>query len=142
MNEINEITYECREIPAEDEIRRLYEAVGWQAYLQEFERLMAGIENSTLVLTARRGEELVGFLRAVGDEYTSLYIQDILVLPTYQGRGIGGELLTRCLEHFPDVRQKIVLADRSPRLKKFYREHGFTVLTEESEVNAFVKFSS
>ena len=139
---MKDITYQSQEIPHRNEIRQLYEAVGWQAYLQEFEQLWAGIENSVFVLTARHGEELIGFLRAVGDGHTSLYIQDILVSPDYQGQGIGSEMLTRCLDRFPDVRQKIILADRLPRLIKFYEKHGFKALTEDSEITAFIKFNS
>ena len=139
---MDDISFHHQEIPDKNEIRKLYEAVGWQAYLQEFDRLLAGIENSLLVITARHQEELIGLLRAVGDKHTILYIQDILIKPEYQNQGIGSELLNRCLEHFPQVRQKIVLADSTPRLKNFYAENGFTKLIEESDVTAFVKFTN
>ena len=139
---MDDISFQHQEIPGKNEIRKLYEAVGWQAYLQEFERLLAGIENSLLVITARHQEELIGLLRAVGDKHTILYIQDILIKPEYQNQGIGSELLNRCLEHFPQVRQKIILTDSTTQLKNFYAKNGFTELTEESEVTAFVKFTN
>ena len=50
-------------------------------------------EHSLRILGAHDGEKLVGIIRAVGDGYSVLFIQDILVLPEYQRKGIGNRLM-------------------------------------------------
>ena len=73
----------------EADILRLYESVGWTAYTDHPEVLRKGFENSMLILTAYEGDQLLGIIRAVGDGYTVVFIQDILVFPEYQRKGIG-----------------------------------------------------
>ena len=68
----------------EEEIRRLYTAVGWTAYTEDMPALERGIRNSLLVLGAYEYGELAGLIRAVGDGATIVFIQDILVLPEKQ----------------------------------------------------------
>ena len=65
----------------EDEIRRLYTAVGWTAYTGNMPALREGFRNSLLTLAAYEGEDLLGLIRTVGDGATIVFIQDILVFP-------------------------------------------------------------
>ena len=62
----------------EDEIRRLYTAVGWTAYTGNMPALREGFRNSLLTLAAYEGEDLLGLIRTVGDGATIVFIQDIL----------------------------------------------------------------
>ena len=68
----------------EDEILSLYRSVGWSAYTDHPDTLRKGFENSLLTLAAYRGGQLLGLLRAVGDGYTMVFVQDILVFPEHQ----------------------------------------------------------
>ena len=45
-------------------------------------KLKNAINNSLKVLTAWDDEKLVGLIRVIGDGYTIIYIQDILILTT------------------------------------------------------------
>ena len=47
----------------------------------------------------------------VGDGYTILYIQDLLVHPDFARQGIGSRLLLRILGKYESVYQKILLTD-------------------------------
>ena len=76
-----------------NEIINLYESVGWANYVEHPQRLREGYKNSLCVLAAYKDTELVGILRAVGDNATILFIQDIIVLPKYQRMGIGTKLI-------------------------------------------------
>ena len=105
-----------------DEIVRLYQSVGWTNYLARTELLKEAYENSLCVLAAYDGETLVGILRAVGDGLTIVFIQDILVLPDHQRRGLGTALLT----------------DNTEKTRAFYRSAGFTA-AEEIDCRAFIK---
>lgn len=89
--------------------------VGWpnpptpEAHL----RLLYG---SSHIVLAREGEEgrdgpVVGFITAVSDGVLSAYIPLLEVLPEYQGRGIGGELVRRMLAQLSDYYMVDLLCD-------------------------------
>jgi ribosomal protein S18 acetylase RimI-like enzyme len=59
-------------------------------------RLLHGSEHVVIARDADSGE-VVGFVTAVGDGVLSAYIPLLEVLPEYQGRGIGTELVRRML---------------------------------------------
>ena len=82
---------------------RLYESVGWTAYTAEPEKLQRAFENSLSVLGAFDGEKLLGIIRAVGDGETIVFIQDLLVFPEYQRKGVGRALVSVVLEKYRDV---------------------------------------
>ncbi len=69
------------------------------------QRWSAAFRHSLLVLAAWEDGELAGLIRAVGDGATIVFIQDILVAPERQRRGIGTALLRALLERFNGVRQ-------------------------------------
>ena len=104
---------EYREYKAED-VLRLYASVGWTAYTDDPAALERGFRHSLLVL-----------IRAVGDGATIVVIQDILVAPERQRRGIGTALLRAVLERFNGVRQIELTTDDTPETAAFYRSLGF-----------------
>ena len=114
----------------EADILRLYESVGWTAYTENPEVLRTGFENSMLILTAYEGDQLLGIIRAVGDGYTVVFIQDILVFPEYQRKGIGSALLQAILDRYSHVRQIELATDNTPKTIAFYKSMGFRELSE------------
>lgn len=124
---------------AADEVLRLYEAVGWTNYTRRPEMLRRAVEGSLLVLEARHNGRLVGLVRAVGDGASILCVQDLLVLPEYQRRGIGGRLLRELLARYHDVYQTMLLTDDTPEHAAFYEHAGFTK-AEKYGCGAYVIF--
>lgn len=114
----------------EEEIRQLYASVGWTAYTEDLAALKRGFENSLLVLGAYEQDALIGILRAVGDGETILFIQDILVLPAYQRKGVGTALMQAALNRYRSVRQIELVTDDTPDTVAFYRSLGFRMLSE------------
>ena len=114
----------------EEEIIRLYSAVGWTAYTENMPALREGFKNSMLVLAAYDGEELLGLIRAVGDGATIVFVQDILVFPDKQRQGIGTALLKAILDRYPDVRQIELATDNTPKTVAFYKSMGFSEMSE------------
>ena len=112
-------------IPTKEELMELYSSVEWTAYTGDPERLERAVRNSKDVYTAWVAGRLVGLLRTVGDGEIILYVQDILVDPYYQGRGIGKELLRRVETDYEDLRQKVLLADTEEKLTDFYCDRGW-----------------
>ena len=114
----------------EEEILRLYEAVGWKAYTADPDALRRGFSSSLLTLGAYEGDELLGIIRLVGDGETIVLIQDVLVFPDRQRRGVGTALVKAALERYPRVRQIHLTADDTPAALEFYRSLGFRDLGE------------
>ena len=114
----------------EAEILRLYQSVGWTAYTDHPEVLQKGFESSMLTLAAYEGDQLLGVIRAVGDGYTVVFVQDILVFPEYQRKGIGSALLQAILDRYSHVRQIELATDNTPKTIAFYKSMGFCELSE------------
>ena len=110
----------------EKEILNLYSSVGWTAYTDEPQALKLGFQNSLLVLAAYEGEELLGIIRVVGDGVTIVFIQDLLVFPEKQRKGVGTALVKAILERYPTVRQIELTTDQSPETVAFYKSLGFS----------------
>lgn len=113
-----------------DEIKKLYDAVGWTAYTDDMDALEKGYENSLKILAAYEGDKLLGIIRAVGDGFTVVFIQDILVFPEEQGKGIGKALIKAMLDYYPNVRQIQLTTDIDPKTIAFYKSVGFIELSE------------
>lgn len=122
---VDGIRYVTEAIPGERMLETLYSDAGWTSYLDAMDRSLAGICNSLRVVTAWDDTSLVGMARAVGDGYTILYVQDILVLGTYQRRGIGRALMQRLIRPYLGVRQVVLISDDTAETHKFYRACGF-----------------
>src|SRR5690606_15474266 len=72
----------------DEELVGLYASVGWTAYTKDREALRRGVDNSSCVITARRDGALIGLARAVSDDATICYLQDVLVHPGHRRGGI------------------------------------------------------
>ncbi len=79
-----------------DQLTALFNSVGWERRTAERERLAQLVRGSLYVVSAWDGARLVGFARAISDGAFNAYISTVAVLPAYQKRGIGRELI-RCL---------------------------------------------
>lgn len=127
--------YQCYHEP---EILALYDSVGWSNYTANPKLLGNAYHHSLKIFGAYDNETLLGIIRVVGDGYSIIYIQDILVLPQYQRMGIGTALLNKILEEYKDVYQKTLLTDNTEQTIAFYKSLGFSMDTE-IECRAFMK---
>ena len=114
----------------EKEIVRLYTEVGWTAYTDNLSILRRGFENSLLVLAAFENNELIGIIRVVGDGFTIVFVQDILVFPNQQRKGVGSLLLQAILDRYKNVRQIELATDNTPQTNAFYKSMGFSEFSE------------
>ena len=123
----------------EAEILPLYKAVGWSNYYEHPEMLQQAYAGSLCILAAYEDEKLIGIIRAVGDECSILFIQDILVYPEYQRKGIGTALIRAVLEQYPHVYQIELATDNTEKTVSFYKSLGFRAM-QEIGCCAFLKF--
>lgn len=106
-----------------DEVIALYSAVAWTAYTRDADALARALAGSHLVLTARDDGALVGLVRTVSDAATICYVQDLLVHPAAQRRGIGRALLRNVLDRYAGCRQLVLVTDADGP-DAFYRALG------------------
>jgi len=69
-----------------------------------------------------KANKVVGFINAISDGVLSAYIPLLEVLPEYQNKGIGSELVTRMLVSLKNLYMVDILHDE--HLKKYYARFG------------------
>lgn len=109
-----------------DQIIYLYKDAKWTNYVNDVEKLQRAINNSRLVITAWDDKKLVGLIRTVGDGESITYIQDLLVLESYQRKGIGKTLINKVKKLTKDIRMTVLLTDECEKSRKFYESLGFS----------------
>jgi ribosomal protein S18 acetylase RimI-like enzyme len=80
-----------------DQLTVLFNAVGWERRTADRERLAQLLRGSRYVVSAWESDQLAGFARAISDGAANAYVSTVAVLPEYQKRGIGRELIRRLL---------------------------------------------
>lgn len=111
-------------------ILNLYIDNGWTMYTKNSDSLFKGILNSLYTYAAYDNDKLIGLIRVVGDYYTIIYIQDILVLEEYHHKGIGTTLMQYVINKHKDVRQICLMTGKSDKQKAFYEKNGFKEYTD------------
>ena len=97
--------------------------VGWPSP-PSTETLMKILEGSSVVVLAVDDEtsRVVGFVTAVTDGVLAAYIPLLEVLPEYQRRRIGEELMRRVMERLDGLYMVDLLCD--PNMDAFYSRFG------------------
>lgn len=112
---------EARELPCED-VLALYRANDWSAATKP-DTLLAALSASHTLVTAWEGTRLIGLGNAISDGHLVVYYPHLLVLPDYQGRGIGRELMQRLMARYTGFHMQMLTADG--RAISFYEDLGF-----------------
>ena len=112
-----------------DDVLHLYQAVGWTNYTNQPQMLEQSLAHSLAIYVARDGEEIVGLVRLVGDGFSSVFVQDLIVLPSYQRQGIGSDLMKEALGDFKDTYQVQLVTEQTEKTLRFYRSLGFETLS-------------
>ena len=108
-----------------DQVIELYRAstLGARRPIDDRARMAAMIANANLVITAWRGDTIVGISRALTDFRYVTYLADLAVRATEQRHGIGKELIRQTQAVAPEA-QIVLLA--APAAESYYPHIGFT----------------
>ena len=112
-----------------DDVLHLYQAVGWTNYTNQPQMLEQALTHSLATYLARDGEKIVGLVRLVGDGFSSVFVQDLIVLPSYQRQGIGSNLMKEALADYKDAYQIQLATELTEKTLGFYRSLGFETLS-------------
>ncbi len=121
-----QITY-IQRTPTADEFNMLTEVVGWGKRTNEI--VEEALSNTLCSICAYDGEKLIGYGRIIGDKTIFLYIQDVMIIPEYQGKKIGTGIMNTLLEKIneykkvnPEIRTYL---GASKGRESFYERFGF-----------------
>lgn len=133
---MNKETIEFKEniIPQLPELLALYRAVDWQNYTKNPQMLEQAWRNSLFTLTIWQNNHLIGAIRVVGDGFSLIYIQDLLIFPDFQRQGLDKLLLDKVLEKYPQVYMRLLMTDDSPAVRAFYENCGWKDLSRYHSV--------
>jgi len=126
--------------PPGDQFWELFQTTGWnENYQLTQEELMQALCSSWYLLSVYDGEQLVGFGRLVSDGVLHAMLYELIVLPEYQGQGIGEKILERLIERCQKagVRDIQLLCARGKR--EFYEKRGFAARPDEAPGMQYVR---
>lgn len=115
-----------KDLPSE-QLHKLFMSVGWSDGSETSDMIKyynIPFTNSTLVISAWENERLIGAVRVLSDKMFRSIIYDLFVLPEFQNKGIGKELVKRCIEHFPNSEW---LVQTTEKISSYYEKNGFKV---------------
>ena len=117
---------EKKNLPSE-QLHGLFMSAGWSdgsGTPDMLEHFNMPFINSTLVISAWENERLVGVVRVLSDKIIRSVIYDLVVLPEYQNKGIGTELIKRCIAKFPHSEW---LVQTTEKISNYYEKIGFNI---------------
>lgn len=114
------------ELTAEDFIR-LKVATGFKN--RPIEQVKNALANNLYDVTVIHNNETIGMGRLIGDGVMYWYLQEIVVLPEYQGIGIGRIIVEKLLNHIKENTEPGTFVNVGltavPGKEAFYEKFGF-----------------
>ena len=112
--------------PTVEEYHKLCEAVGWEHV--DVEATETGLRNALFSVCVIYGDKVIGCGRVVGDGGIYFYVQDVIVLPEFQGKGLGRRIMDAVMSYLdshadPNAFFGLMAAKG---VSRFYEKYGFT----------------
>lgn len=103
-----------------EEVADLLKLVGMAYHTADIHR--QAFDNSAVVMFVFDEDRLIGFGRAISDGAYQSAIYDVAILPEYQGKGIGKQLVGEIVQKCP---QGNIILYAAPGKDKFYERLNF-----------------
>ena len=112
----------------------------WESVWDEapsIDQVKLAMENTLFRVSVFDNEKLIAMARVIGDKGLDYYIKDVVVIPEYQGKGVGRILIDELLKYINDNGIKgteiFVELCAMPDVIPFYEKFGF----ESNEASMF-----
>ena len=108
-----------------EEYLTLRRSVGWRDTATEKTKI--ALKNSLYSIVVEKNESVIGMGRIVGDGGIYYYIQDVIVIPEKQNRGIGTKIMERLMSYIKQVAEpgSFIALMSAEGLSEFYKQFGF-----------------
>jgi len=93
-----------------------------------FELVKKCIDNS-FCFGAYLDNKQIGFARVITDFTRFAYLADVFILPEYQGKGLGKQMLNSIFSH-PDLKDITKWSLNTSDAHELYKQFGFTSISE------------
>ena len=114
--------YKYNEIISAKALSDLRESVGWNRMENEYKNPLL---TSFYHITVYEKNELIGYIDCVSNGVTDAYIQDLIVHPNYQKKGVDTELMNQMITYLKEKRIYMISVVYEESLKPFYEKFGF-----------------
>lgn len=125
---MDQITYLNKKMIAPDELKNLFDSVGWAQNLTP-DQLQCAIFKSSHSVSAWNGKKLVGLIRSMNDDIYSSNIDLLLVHKDYQHQGIATNLIKELLSDIKHI-QYISTSPNERKNFHLYQQFGFEEITD------------
>ena len=120
-----------------EEFNYLYDAVGWGSYDEKVSE--KSLANTMYSVSVYDDDKIIGYGRIIGDGICFLYIHDVMVIPKYQNKKIGSQIMNKLLEKVNQIKIENpyvrVYLGASKGKEKFYERFGF-ITREEANLGS------
>ncbi len=110
-----------------EEFNYLYDAVGWGSFDEKVSE--KALANTMYSVSVYDDDKIIGYGRIIGDGICFLYIHDVMVIPKYQNKKIGSQIMNKLLEKVNQIKIENpyvrVYLGASKGKEKFYERFGF-----------------
>ena len=110
-----------------EEFNYLYDAVGWGSYDKKVSE--KALANTMYSVSLYDDDKIIGYGRIIGDGICFLYIHDVMVIPKYQNKKVGSQIMNKLLEKVNQIKIENpyvrVYLGASKGKEKFYERFGF-----------------
>ena len=110
-----------------EEFNYLYDAVGWGSYDEKVSE--KALANTMYSVSVYDDDKIIGYGRIIGDGICFLYIHDVMVIPKYQNKKVGSQIMNKLLEKVNQIKIENpyvrVYLGASKGKEKFYERFGF-----------------
>ena len=110
-----------------DNFNYLTDKVGWGT--RDNKIIEEALNNTLYSVSINDDNKIIGYGRIIGDKTIFLYIQDIMVIPEYQGQKVGIKIMNTLLskvDEYKKVNPNIrTYLGASKGKEKFYERFGF-----------------
>jgi len=113
-----------------EEFNYLYDEVQWGAYdIETTKKLL-----KYTLYSVYDDNKIIGYGRLIGDGIVFIFIRDVMVVPEYQSKKIGTNIMNKLLEKVKEIKQenpyvRVYLGDSKGK-EEFYRKFGFITRSE------------
>ena len=111
------------EVITNEALQELFLSVEWESGKHPIE-LTQAIKGSHSIVAAWDGDKLVGLLNALSDGVLTVYFHYMLIHPSYQGEGIGRNMMDIMLDRYKGCETKVLISYQSA--VDFYHKCGFS----------------
>lgn len=122
MDTSNEIRISTEKELPRGQVLSLYLSVDWSS-ARKPDALMSALANSHSVVSAWKGEHLIGLGNAISDGSLVVYYPHLVVAPEFQGIGVGRKIVAKLFEIYDGFHQHTLIADGDAI--SFYEKVGF-----------------